>query len=202
MCPILFHRIHIRHRNPAMEMCFEILQILRFGTVNITRNIQIVCIFDLDLFIGYKTGILRICCNLLVECGYDFVNIPLAQAVLVSVFDIVMACIDHENALTVIGIGFVNNDNTSRNSRTVKEVGRQADNALDITLVDNMLAYGCLGIPAEEYTVRQNNCRFTRGFQGFKNVQEPCIIPVLFGRHITVTRKTSVIFYAVCPVFE
>ena len=74
-----------------MQMGINVLQIFRRRTVDITGDIQVILVFLLDLIIGNKPGILGIVCDLLIECGDDFVDVPLTKAVLVAVLYIAFA---------------------------------------------------------------------------------------------------------------
>ena len=112
-----------------------------------------------------------------------------------------MACVDHKNTLTLVGVGFVNDNNASRNTRAVKEVGRQTDDTLDISLVDDGFPNGRLCVSSEQNAVRQNDSRFTGRFEGFENMQEPSEVPVFFGWFCTVTGESTVVLDSVRPVF-
>ena len=167
-------------------MCLNVLQVLGCRTINITRNIKIIIILNFDLIIRYETGILRVCGNLFIKGSYDLIYVPFTKTVLVSVFHIIVTCIDHKNALTLVCIGLINDDNTGGDTRAVKEVGRQSDDALDISLIYNSFTDGRLCVSSEQYAVWQNDCRFTCGFERFENMQKPCKIAVLFRRSITI----------------
>ena len=201
-CPVSLHRVHINSRNATVQVRLDVLQIFRNGAIDIARDVEIIIVLYLNLLVRHKTGILRISCDLAVKGGNDLVDILLAQTVLVAILHVIVACIDHKNAFSLIGICFINDNNAGRNTRAVKEVGRQADNALNVALVNDVLADRCLGITSEQNAVRKNDRRFACGFQGFENMQKPSKIAVLFGRHVTVPGKTPIIFQAIRPVFE
>lgn len=114
----------------------------------------------------------------------------------------VMAGIDHKNALTLGCIGLVDDDNTGRDSSTIKQVGRQTDDALDITLIDDGLTDGGLCIAAEQNAMRKNDRSLAGAFQGLQDVEQPSKVAVLFGRSITIAVKTAIILEAVRPVFQ
>ena len=185
-----------------MQMAVNILQILRRGAINITGNIQVILVFLLNLVIGNEPGILGVIYDLLIECGNDFVDVPLAQAVLVAILYEVMAGIDHKNALTLGCIGLVDDDNTGRDAGTIKQVGRQTDDALDITLIDDGLADGGLCIAAEQNAVRKNDRSLAGAFQGLQDMEKPRKVAVFFGRSVTIAVKTAIILKAVRPVFQ
>ena len=72
--------------------------------------------------------------QLLVEYIHYLVYVLLTQAVFVTVFFKALAAINHKNAFAVFGIFFIQYKNTGGNAGAVKQVGRQADNAFDVTL--------------------------------------------------------------------
>ena len=149
-----------------MQMTVNVLQIFRGGAINVAGDIQIILVFLLNLVIEDKTGILGIVCNLLIECGDNFVDVPLPQAVFVAILYEVVAGINHKDALALGCISLVDDDNTGRDASTIKEVGRQTNDALDITLVDNSLADGCLCIATKQNAVGQNDRSLAGTFQG------------------------------------
>ena len=133
-----------------MQMSINVLQIFRSGAVNITGDIQVILVFLLDFVVGDETGILGIICDLLIECGDDFIDVPLTQTVPVAVLNEVMAGIDHKDALTLNGISLIDDDNAGRDAGAIKQVGGQADDALDIALVNNGFADSRLRIATVE----------------------------------------------------
>ena len=67
----------------------------------------------------------------------------------------VSARVDHEDAFAFVRVLLVDGDDAGRDARAVEEVGRQADDALDVSAPDDSLADGRLRVAPEEYAVRQ-----------------------------------------------
>ena len=63
---------------------------------------------------------------------------------------------------------FINDDNARRNTCSVKQVGRQPDNAFDETKVEQFGTDTRFGIAAKQYTLRKNNRAFAAWFQAFE----------------------------------
>ena len=169
--PILLHGIYICCGNTAMQMGINVLQIFRRRTVDITGDIQVILVFLLDLIIGNKPGILGIVCDLLIECGDDFVDVPLTKAVLVAVLNEVMAGINHKDTLALGGISLIDDDNAGRDTGAIKQVGGQADDALDIALVNNSFADSRLRIATEQNTMGKNDRSLAGAFQRLQNME-------------------------------
>ena len=85
-------------------------------------------------------------------------DVLLAQAVLVAVLDEALGGIDHEDALAGGGVFLVEHEDAGGDAGAVKEVGRQADDALEVAGADELLADDGLGIAPEEDAVRAE-CR-------------------------------------------
>ena len=150
-----------------MNMSINILNILRLGRIYITGNIQVIAILLFDLLIGNKASIFRIICNLLIECSDYAIDILFTQSVLVSVLNKSLSCIYHKDSGTVFSTLFIDYNNTSRYSRTVKQVRRQTDNAFDPALINDSLTNSTFSISTEQNTMRENDSSFTRRFQRF-----------------------------------
>ena len=67
-----------------------------------------------------------------VECVYDLVDVLLAQAILVAVLDEALGGVDHEHAFAGGGILLIEHQDAGGDASAVEEVGRQADDALQI----------------------------------------------------------------------
>ena len=72
----------------------------------------------------------------MIEYCCDFINIALAQTVLVAVLDEVTTCVDNKNAVPLVGVLFVDDDNAGSNARTEKQIRGQADDAFDETFIN------------------------------------------------------------------
>jgi hypothetical protein len=77
---------------------------------------------------------------------HNLVDVLGAQAILVPVFDETLGGVDHENALAVGGVFLVQHDDAGRDAGPVEEVGRETDDALDVTTSDDVPADVCFDI--------------------------------------------------------
>ena len=89
----------------------------------------------------------------------------MAQAVLVAILHKALAGIDHEDAAAARGVFLVEDDDTGWDAGAVEQVGRQADDALDVPFADDVPADVAFGIATEEDTVRQNYRAFAGAFE-------------------------------------
>ena len=78
------------------------------------------------------------------------------RAVLVAVLHESVLGIDEEDTLTVVGITLVENEDAGWYARAVKEVGWQADDALQVVTLHDVAAYDVFGISTEEHAMRQD----------------------------------------------
>ena len=108
---------------------------------------------------------------MLIECGDDFVDVPLTKAVLVAVLNEVMAGINHKDTLALGGISLIDDDNAGRDTGAIKQVGGQADDALDIALVNNSFADSRLRIATEQNTMGKNDRSLAGAFQRLQNME-------------------------------
>jgi hypothetical protein len=86
----------------------------------------------------------------LAERVHNLVDVLLARAVLVAVLDKALRCVDHEDVLAGGGVFLVEYEDASGDAGAVKEVGREADDTLEIAGVDELLLDDGLGIAPEE----------------------------------------------------
>ncbi|MNG06419.1 hypothetical protein D3C84_896570 [compost metagenome] len=54
----------------------------------------------------------------------DFVNVLLAQAVFVAIFDKAFAGIEHKDAFATVRLLFIQHDDAGRDTGAIKQVGR------------------------------------------------------------------------------
>ena len=118
----------------------------------------------------------------LVEDVHDLVDVHRAQAVLVAVFHIARAGVDHENASAGVGVFLVDDDDAGRDAGAVKQVGGQSDDAFDVALADQFAADVGLGIAAKQHAVRQNARAFAVALERAHDVQQIGVIALLGGR--------------------
>ena len=88
--------------------------------------------------------------------------------------------------LRACGVLLVEHDDAGGNAGAVEEVGRQADDALDVAAPDDLAADGRLGAAPEEHAVRENDRAFARALQGGEDVQQEGVVAVLRGRDAVV----------------
>ena len=200
--PIALHAIHIISGNAAFQMCLDALQIFADAGIDIAGNVQVIIVLTGDFTHRYKTRIMRIVSDLLIKGGYDFINITLAQTVLVAVLYKIVACVDHKDAGALIRIFFVNDNNACRDTGTIEQVCRQTNDTLDVTGFDQGFSNFALCVATEQHAVGQNNCSFTGTLQGFEYMHQPRIVAVLFGRSFTVSVESAVFLYTISPVFD
>ena len=108
---------------------------------------------------------------MLIECGDDFIDVPLTKAVLAAVLNEAMAGINHKDTLALGGISLIDDDNAGRDTGAIKQVGGQADNALNIALINNGFTDGCLCIATEQNTVGKNDRSLAGAFQRLQNME-------------------------------
>jgi hypothetical protein len=129
-----------------------------------------------------------------VENIHDLVNVLLAEAVLVAVFDKALGGVDHENALAGGGAFFVKHDYAGWDARAVEEVWRQTDDALEVASLDQVAPDCPLGSPSKQHAVREDTRAFAGAFERAKDVQEISVIPLLAGRDAVVEALPGVVF--------
>ena len=67
---------------------------------------------------------------------HDLVNVLSAQAVLGAVLHEATARVDHEDALASVRVLLVDDHDAGRDTGAIKEVGGEADDALEVALAD------------------------------------------------------------------
>ena len=106
-----------------------------------------------------------------------------AQAVLGAVLHEALAGVDHEDALAGVGVFLVDDDDAGGDAGAVKEVGGQADDALDVALADEVAADVGLGVAAEQHAVRKDARAFAGALERADDVQQVGVVALLGGRH-------------------
>ena len=113
-------------------------------------------------------------------------DVLLAEAVLVAVLDEALGGIDHEDALAGVRAFLVEHDDAGGDAGAVKEVRRQADDALDVAALDEVAADGGLGIAAEQHAVREDARAFAGALERAEDVQQVGVVALLAGRDAVV----------------
>ena len=152
----------------AQQMSFNILYIFCFLVVDVAGNIQVKLVF-FDFGYRYHAAISGDF-QLPVKYIGNFPDVLFAEAVFVAVFYIALSGIDHKNPFAVVGVFFIQHDDGRRNTRSVKKVGRQSNDAFYISLADEVCTNFGFGIASEKHTVRKNNSSFSVPFEGTDNV--------------------------------
>jgi hypothetical protein len=80
----------------------------------------------------------------------------LCRSVLGAVLHEALAGVNHEDALAVVGVFLVEDDDAGGDAGAIEQVGGQADDALDVALADEVLADVTLGIAAKQYAMWQD----------------------------------------------
>jgi len=147
-----------------MQMCFDIMNIFLFLTVNISWNVKIEIIFRVaDFIIRNHTAVFG-SLQLVVEYVNDFMNILFPQPVLVAVFHESFACINHEDSFSVGSVFFVQNNYTGRDTCAVKKVGRQTNNTFYVPLFNYVFTYFSFSTTPEKNTVWKDDSSFPGAF--------------------------------------
>src|ERR1035437_4002141 len=98
-------------------MAFDILQVLRFGAVDVTREVKVVIVLRVgNLLYRNHAGVAWISLILSREGIHNPVNILLAEAVLRAVLHEPFGGVDHEDTLAGYGVLFVEYKDASRSA--------------------------------------------------------------------------------------
>ena len=118
---------------PPCRCACEILNVFWLGGVDIARDVEVVVVLRVrDLGQRHHARV-AVDLGLLVEDVDDLVDVLAAQAVLVAVLDEALGGVDHEHAGAPGGVLLVEDDDAGRDAGAVEEVGRQADDAFDVS---------------------------------------------------------------------
>ncbi len=157
--PVVAEGIEVALGDAAAQVAVDVLQVLRLGAVDVAREVEVVVVLRVGDFLdGHHAGVARVAFILPGEGVHDLVDVLLAEAVLLAVLHEALGGIDHEDALAGGGVFLVEHQDAGGDAGAVKEVGRQADDALEVAGADELLADDGLGIAAEEDAVREE-CR-------------------------------------------
>ena len=178
--PVAVEGINIAVGDAAAQVAVDVLQVLRLGAVDVARQVEVVVVLRVGDFrdaapCASSAGDL----GLPGEGVHDPVDVLLAQAVLVAVLDEALGGIDHEDALAGGGVFLVEHQDAGRDAGAVKEVGRQADDPLEVAGADELPADDGLGIAPEEHAVGQNAGAFAGALQRADDVQQVGVVALL-----------------------
>jgi len=92
-----------------------------------------------------------------------------------------LAGVDHEDALAGVRLSFVQQHDAGRNTGAVKQVGGQANDALDVALANQVASDVGFGIAPEEHPVGQDARALAGAFEGSHDVQQVGVVALLGG---------------------
>ena len=152
-------------------MAVDVLQVLGLGAVNVARQVEVEVVLRVgDLVQRHQPGVARNV-GLFGEDVDDPVNVLLAQAVLGAVLPESLGGVDHEDALAAGGVFLVEHHDAGGDAGAIEEGGGQANDALEITGADELLADRGLSIATEEDAVGQDAGGFARALHRADEVQ-------------------------------
>ena len=178
--PVALQGIDIGDGDAALQVALDVLEVLGLLAVDVARQVEVEIVL-LDLLEADHARVFREF-EPLVEDIDDLVDVLGAEAVLGAVLHEAAAGVDHEDALAGVGVLLVDDDDAGGNAGAVKEVGGQADDALDVALADEVAADVGLGIAAEQHAVRQNARALAGALERADDVQEVGVVALLAGR--------------------
>ena len=199
--PVGLESIDVDLGNSAAKVAIDILDVLRFLIVDITRKVEVELVL-LYLLDADHTGVFR---NLKLpgEDIDDLVQVHIAQAVLGPLFHESSTGVDHEYAFAGMGILLVDDDDAGWNACAVEEVWRQADDPLDVPAPDEFATYIGLCVATEQHAVRQNAGTLAGTFERADYVQKVGVVALFGGRNAemaeSVMRIFKRIFYPLAP---
>ena len=154
--PVAGEVINIALGDAAAQVAVNVLHVLRLGAVDVARQVEVVVVLRVGDFLDGHEARVTGDLGLPGEGVHDPVDVLLAQAVFVAVLDEALGGVDHEDALAGGGIFLVEHQDAGGNTGAVKEVGRQADDALEVAGADELPADDGFGIAPEEDAVGQD----------------------------------------------
>src|SRR5450830_1433538 len=145
-------------------MAFDVLLVFRLSAVDVARQVEVEVVL-FDFFKTHHASVTWLAVVLAGEGIDDFMNILLTQAILGAVLDETSASVEHKDAFAARRMFLVDNNNAGRDTSAVEQVGRQADNAFDIAVANQLTADFSLSITTKQYAVRQDAGGFALTFQ-------------------------------------
>ena len=148
--------------------CVQVNFLFGDGGADVTGDVQVVIIlFDFRHF--HAAGITRLFFAVAVSFD-DFVEVFVEKNVLAFAFFKMFGGVDEEH---VVGLfAFFEDENADRNSRRIKEVRRQADDGVDMSVFKKLGADALLCATPEKNAVRQDDRHDSVVFEKMKTVQE------------------------------
>ena len=122
--PVGFERVNVAVRDAAVEMGVDVLNVLRFGAVDVAREVEVEVVLRVtDLGERDHAGVAGDF-ELAGEGVHDPVDVLGAEPVLVAVLDEALGGIDHEDALASMSMFLVQHKDASGDAGAVEQVGR------------------------------------------------------------------------------
>jgi len=150
--PISVQSIQIAFRNTTTQMPFNVLDVLCFRGVDVAGDIKV----EIVLFNLLHTDHSRVFGQFQspFENIDDLMDVLSTKPILVPVLQESFAGINHENAFANVCILFVQNDDASRDTSSVKEIGGKTDDSFDEATPNQVLANIRFCIPSKQNSVR------------------------------------------------
>ena len=144
--PVAPQGIDISLGDAAAQVAKDVLNILRLGAVDVARQVEVEVVLRVaDLVEADHTRVTWHIEHARIGID-DLVDVLVAQAVFRAVFDEAFGGIDHENAFARGGVLFIQHQDAGGNAGAIKQVGRQADDGLEVAGAHQPLANHRLGI--------------------------------------------------------
>ena len=174
-------RIDIDDRNTALQVACNIVQVFGLAAVDVTWQVEI----EIILLDFVEADDLRVARDLFlpVEDIDRLMNVARTQPILRPLFHEPIRGIDHKNTLTSLRPFLIDQHNARRDAGAIEQVGRQAKDAFDVSLANEIAANVGLGISTKQHPMRQNAGPGARDLQRPNNVQQVSVIALLARRN-------------------
>src|SRR3989344_6243044 len=176
-------------------MRFNILNVFRLLRIDVSGEIEVIFVF-LYFVIADKARIFWYF-QFATPCINDLAVVLLTQTVFIAVFYKTLRGINHKDAFTIAGSGFIQNNNAGRNARAIKQVCRKSDDAFDVTTLNNILTDFSFSITTEQNTMGQNNRTGPIAFERLQDMQKKSIVTALLGRNAKAIKAAELIVFRI-----
>ena len=180
--PVFFECPDIAGGDSAVEVGIDVLKILGLAGVDVAGEVEVEVVLGIGDFIVRDESREAVVFFLVGEDINDLVKITFAEAVLVAVLHEALAAVDHEDALAGGGVFLIEDEDAGGDAGAVEEVGREADDALEVAGADELLTDDGLGIAPEEDAVRENAGAFALALHGTDDVEQKRVVTLLGRR--------------------
>ena len=178
--PVVRERIDSGSGDAALQVAGDVLQVLGRLAVEVARQVEVEVVL-LALRDADQARVLRDVTPR-IEDIHERVDVPVAQAGLGAVLHEAAAGVDHEEAFAGQGVLLVEDHEAGGDAGAVQEVGRQADDALEVPLAHPRAADVGLGITAHQHAVRQDARALAGALERADEVQQGGIVALPGGR--------------------